>query len=38
VLCFQNVVEKLPLPSSTLMYVINAFVLVWVLVVGFGFG
>jgi len=40
VLCFQNAAEKLPffIPSWTLMYVINAFVVVWVLVVGFGFG
>lgn len=39
-LCFQNAAEKLPffIPSWTLMYVINAFVVVWVLVVGFGFG
>jgi len=39
-LCFQNAAEKLPffVPSWTLMYVINAFVVVWVLVVGFGFG
>ncbi|OIW16184.1 hypothetical protein TanjilG_18899 [Lupinus angustifolius] len=36
----QNAAEKLPffIPSWTLMYVINAFVVVWVLVVGFGFG
>ncbi|CAJ1971000.1 unnamed protein product [Sphenostylis stenocarpa] len=36
----QNAAEKLPLfiPNWTIMYVINAFVMVWVLVVGFGFG
>ncbi|XP_019459587.1 PREDICTED: auxin transporter-like protein 1 [Lupinus angustifolius] len=36
----QNAAEKLPffIPSWTLMYVINAFVVVWVLVVGLGFG
>uniref|UniRef100_A0A6M2FA13 Amino acid transporter transmembrane domain-containing protein n=1 Tax=Populus davidiana TaxID=266767 RepID=A0A6M2FA13_9ROSI len=40
--CFfwQNAAEKPPffLPSWTAMYVINTFVVVWVLVVGFGFG
>ncbi|URE00350.1 auxin transporter-like protein 1 [Musa troglodytarum] len=36
----QNAVEKLPffLPSWTAMYVVNAFVVGWVLVVGFGLG
>ncbi|KAL9259145.1 Auxin transporter protein 1-like protein [Drosera capensis] len=36
----QNAVGKLPffLPSWTAVYVLNAFVVVWVLVVGFGFG
>ncbi|KAE9606171.1 hypothetical protein Lal_00024827 [Lupinus albus] len=36
----QNAAEKLPffIPSWTLMYVINAIVVVWVLVVGLGFG
>jgi len=36
----QNAAEKPPpfMPSWTAMYVINAFVVVWVLVVGFGFG
>ncbi|KAK7339846.1 hypothetical protein VNO77_20532 [Canavalia gladiata] len=36
----QNAAEKLPffIPSWTVMYIFNAFVLVWVLVVGFGFG
>ncbi|KAK1320705.1 Auxin transporter-like protein 2 [Acorus calamus] len=36
----QNAVEKPPffLPSWTAMYVLNAFVVVWVLVVGFGLG
>ena len=36
----QNAAEKLPrlIPNWTLMYVVNAFVLVWVLVIGFGFG
>ncbi|KAJ6699473.1 AUXIN INFLUX TRANSPORTER [Salix purpurea] len=36
----QNAVEKPPffIPSWTAMYVINAFTVVWVLVVGFGFG
>ncbi|KAL3753618.1 hypothetical protein ACJRO7_000948 [Eucalyptus globulus] len=36
----QNAAEKPPsfLPSWTAMYVINAFVVGWVLVVGFGFG
>lgn len=36
----QNAAEKPPrfLPSWTAMYVLNAFVVVWVLVVGFGFG
>lgn len=37
---FQNAAEKLPkfIPSWTFMYVINAFVVVWVTIVGFGFG
>ena len=37
---FQNAAEKLPffIPNWTAMYVVNAFVVVWVLVVGFGFG
>lgn len=36
----QNAAEKPPifLPSWTAMYVINSFVVVWVLVIGFGFG
>ncbi|KAG2406683.1 Auxin transporter-like protein [Vigna angularis] len=36
----QNAAEKLPffIPNWTLMYVVNALVVVWVLVVGFGFG
>ncbi|CAI8586283.1 unnamed protein product [Vicia faba] len=36
----QNAAEKLPsfMPSWTLMYVINAFVVIWVTIVGFGFG
>ncbi|KAL9388865.1 hypothetical protein Peur_017470 [Populus x canadensis] len=36
----QNAVEKPPvfLPSWTAMYVLNAFIVVWVLVVGFGLG
>ncbi|XP_065006852.1 auxin transporter-like protein 2 isoform X1 [Musa acuminata AAA Group] len=36
----QNAVEKLPffLPSWTAMYVVNAFVVGWVIVVGFGLG
>lgn len=36
----QNAAEKPPffLPSWTAMYVVNAFVVGWVLVVGFGFG
>ncbi|KAG5053039.1 hypothetical protein AAZX31_02G240000 [Glycine max] len=36
----QNAVEKLPffIPNWTTMYLVNAFVVVWVLVVGFGFG
>lgn len=36
----QNAAEKPPvfLPSWTGMYVVNAFVVGWVLVVGFGFG
>ncbi|KAL0862494.1 hypothetical protein Bca101_041612 [Brassica carinata] len=36
----QNAAEKPPffLPSWTAMYVLNAFVVVWVLIVGFGFG
>lgn len=36
----QNAAEKPPffLPSWTAMYVVNTFVVVWVLVVGFGFG
>ena len=40
VLLMQNAAEKLPklIPNWTLMYVVNAFVVVWVLVVGFGFG
>lgn len=38
--CKQNAAEKPPffLPSWTSMYAINAVVVVWVLVVGFGFG
>ncbi|XP_031489224.1 auxin transporter-like protein 2 [Nymphaea colorata] len=36
----QNAAEKPPffLPSWTAMYVVNALVVVWVLIVGFGFG
>ncbi|CAL0315758.1 unnamed protein product [Lupinus luteus] len=36
----ENAAEKLPffVPNWTLMYAINAFVVVWILVVGFGFG
>lgn len=36
----QNAAEKLPsfMPSWTAVYVVNAFIVVWVLVVGFGFG
>uniref|UniRef100_UPI003F778709 Auxin transporter protein 1,Soluble cytochrome b562 n=1 Tax=Arabidopsis thaliana TaxID=3702 RepID=UPI003F778709 len=36
----QNAAEKPPffMPSWTAMYVLNAFVVVWVLIVGFGFG
>lgn len=36
----QNAAEKLPsfIPNWTVMYVVNALVVVWVLVVGFGFG
>ncbi|XP_061347721.1 auxin transporter-like protein 2 [Gastrolobium bilobum] len=36
----QNAAEKLPffIPSWTAVYVLNAFVVVWVLVVGFGLG
>lgn len=36
----QNAAEKPPafLPSWTAMYVVNALIVVWVLVVGFGFG
>ncbi|CAG7880746.1 unnamed protein product [Brassica rapa] len=36
----QNAAEKPPffLPSWTAMYVLNAFVVIWVLIVGFGFG
>ncbi|WVZ08470.1 hypothetical protein V8G54_021816 [Vigna mungo] len=36
----QNAAEKPPffMPSWTAMYVFNAFIVVWVLVVGFGFG
>ena len=36
----QNAAEKPPffLPSWTAMYAINTFVVVWVFVVGFGFG
>ncbi|KAB1217759.1 Auxin transporter-like protein 2 [Morella rubra] len=36
----QNAAEKPPcfLPSWTAMYAVNAFIVVWVLVVGFGFG
>lgn len=36
----QNAAEKPPpfMPSWTAMYAINAFIVVWVLVVGFGFG
>ena len=42
-LCFtlmQNAAEKPPifLPSWTAMFVINSFIVVWVLVIGFGFG
>ncbi|KAG2309282.1 hypothetical protein Bca52824_029030 [Brassica carinata] len=36
----QNAAEKPPffMPSWTAMYVLNAFVVIWVLIVGFGFG
>nr|AAQ08856.1 auxin influx carrier-like protein 2 [Momordica charantia] len=36
----QNAAEKPPffLPSWTAMYVVNCFIVVWILVVGFGFG
>ncbi|KAI5429588.1 Auxin transporter-like protein 2 [Lathyrus oleraceus] len=36
----QNAVEKPPffIPSWTAMYIVNTFIVVWVLVVGFGFG
>ncbi|XP_038884396.1 auxin transporter-like protein 1 isoform X2 [Benincasa hispida] len=36
----QNAAEKLPifLPSWAAMYVVNSFIVVWVLVIGFGFG
>ncbi|KAI9083765.1 hypothetical protein K1719_034233 [Acacia pycnantha] len=36
----QNAAEKPPffMPSWTAMYVINAFIVVWIFVVGFGFG
>lgn len=36
----QNAAEKPPsfMPSWTIMYVINIFIVGWVLVVGFGFG
>ncbi|KAI7741080.1 hypothetical protein M8C21_006482 [Ambrosia artemisiifolia] len=36
----QNAAEKPPffLPSWTAMYIVNIFIVVWVLVVGFGFG
>nr|POE86170.1 auxin transporter protein 1 [Quercus suber] len=36
----QNAAEKLPffLPSWTAVYVVNTFIVIWVLVVGFGFG
>ena len=36
----QNAAEKLPifLPSWAGMYVVNSFIVVWVLVIGFGFG
>lgn len=36
----QNAAEKPPvfLPSWAAMYVVNIFIVVWVLVVGFGFG
>ncbi|GER55813.1 auxin transporter-like protein [Striga asiatica] len=36
----QNAAEKPPffMPSWTAMYAVNAFVVVWVLVIGFGFG
>ncbi|XP_023517378.1 auxin transporter-like protein 4 isoform X1 [Cucurbita pepo subsp. pepo] len=36
----QNAAEKPPffLPSWTAMYVLNSFIVVWILVVGFGFG
>ncbi|PNX89121.1 auxin transporter-like protein 2-like, partial [Trifolium pratense] len=35
-----NAAEKPPffMPSWTAMYIFNAFIVVWVLVVGFGFG
>ncbi|KAJ0481579.1 hypothetical protein HanIR_Chr13g0644081 [Helianthus annuus] len=38
--CMQNAAEKPPrfLPSWSAMYVLNVFVVIWVLVVGFGFG
>lgn len=36
----QNAAEKLPafIPNWTAMYVVNALVVVWILVIGFGFG
>lgn len=36
----QNAAEKLPifLPSWAGMYVVNSFIVIWVLVIGFGFG
>ncbi|WJX48998.1 Lymphocyte transmembrane adapter 1 [Trifolium repens] len=36
----QNAVEKPPffLPSWTAVYVLNAFIVLWIFVVGFGFG
>ncbi|KAG6728736.1 hypothetical protein I3842_02G188300 [Carya illinoinensis] len=39
-LIHQNAAEKLPffLPNWTVMFVVNTFIVVWVLVVGFGFG
>lgn len=42
-ICFlilQNAAEKPPffLPSWTAVYVLNAFIVVWVFVIGFGFG
>lgn len=39
-LILQNAAEKPPffMPSWTAMYVLNAFIVVWVFVVGFGLG